>query len=59
VRLSIYDIRGKEIRTLVNEKKVAGEYIVQFEGSDLPAGIYLVRLQAGEQVETAKMIVMR
>ncbi len=47
------------VRNLVNEKQQAGEYVVRFGGSDLPAGIYLVRLLAGEQKETVKMVVMR
>jgi len=59
VRLNIYDVRGEEIKTLVNEMQVTGEYTLQFNGSDLPAGIYLVRLQVGGVVETAKMIVLK
>jgi len=59
LRLSIYDIHGKELKTLVNKKQSHGEYKIRFDGSDLPAGIYLVRLQAGSLVETAKLVVMR
>jgi len=59
VDLNIYDINGQEILTLVNEKQPPGEYSIRFDGSGLPAGVYLVRLQAGVQVETAKLIVMK
>jgi len=59
VELSIYDIHGQKIRTLVNEKQTTREYTVQFDGSDLVAGIYLIRFQVGSRVETAKLIVMR
>jgi hypothetical protein len=59
VTLEIFDVHGKMVRNLVNERQRAGEYVVRFGGSDLPAGIYLVRLQAGERLETMKMAVMR
>jgi len=59
IELSIYDINGQNIRTLVNKKQSHGKYKIRFDGSDLPAGIYLVRLQAGSLVETAKLVVIR
>jgi hypothetical protein len=59
VRLEIYDMKGKEIRTLMNENQRPGEYTVRLYTSGLPAGVYFIRLQAGEQVETVKMVVMR
>jgi len=59
VDLSIFDIYGKKIRMLVDEMQKPGEYSVRFDGSDLPAGIYLVRLQAGTRIETTKLVVMR
>jgi len=59
VILSIYDIGGKEIRALVNEHQEPGEYMVQFDGADLPAGIYVIKLQAGECVETARLVVVK
>jgi len=59
VDLRVFDIKGKEIRMLVNEEQNAGEYTVLFDGSDLPAGIYLIKLHAGEYSETVKIIIMR
>lgn len=43
-QLKIYDVLGREIRTLVNEEKLAGTYEVKFDGTDLPSGIYYYRL---------------
>ena len=43
-QLKIYDLLGREIATLVNEEKPAGNYEVIFDGSDLPSGIYYYRL---------------
>jgi len=59
VNLSVYDVFGKHVRTLVDREQAAGEYTVRFDGSDLAVGFYIIRLQAGELVETAKMILMR
>jgi photosystem II stability/assembly factor-like uncharacterized protein len=59
VVLKVHDIWGREVSTLVNEIQSPGEYMVPFDASGLPAGIYLVRLQAGDTVVTEKMVVMR
>jgi len=54
VILTVLDVYGKEIVSLVNEQQSAGEHIVQFDATDLPAGIYFVKLQAGNEVVTRK-----
>lgn len=46
VKLVVYDILGKQVSTLVNEYKAAGNYTVQFDGSSLPSGIYIYTIQA-------------
>jgi len=58
VSLGVYDLYGKEILSLVNKRQTAGEYTIRFNGPDLPAGIYLISLQAGEEVETVRMVIM-
>lgn len=45
VELSIYDLYGRPVRTLINERQVPGEHTVVFNGNDLPKGVYLCRLQ--------------
>jgi len=57
VTLKIFDLNGREIATLMDEPKPAGEYTVRFDASDLPAGVYMVRLQAGEQRVVRKLLV--
>jgi hypothetical protein len=59
VTLKLFDLRGKVLKEIVNTKQGAGAYTVRIDGSDLPAGIYLIRLQAGGKVETARLIVLR
>jgi len=59
VTLKVFDVLGNEIATLVNEDKSAGSYEVEFDGAGLPSGIYFYRLQAGNYIETKKMILMK
>jgi hypothetical protein len=48
VRLTVYDLLGREVTTLVNEVKRPGSYTVEFDGSNLATGVYFCRLQAGD-----------
>ncbi len=57
--LRIYNILGKEIATLVNERKAPGVYSVRFDASNLPSGIYFYRLTAGGKTLTKKMILLK
>ncbi len=59
VSLKVYDILGNEVATLVNEKKSAGKYNVDFNASALPSGVYFYKLQAGSFVQTKKMILLK
>jgi hypothetical protein len=59
VQLKVYDIVGNEVSTLVNEEKAAGKYVVNFDGTNIPEGIYIVRIQSGNSITTRKMIVKR
>ncbi|MDP1675905.1 MAG: T9SS type A sorting domain-containing protein [Bacteroidota bacterium] len=57
--LKIYDLLGKEVAVLVNEKRDAGEYTIPFNAAHLPSGIYFYQLRSGKFVETKKMILLR
>jgi hypothetical protein len=59
VSLKIYDMLGREIATLVNEEKPAGSYEVNFNGSKLSSGVYLLRMTAGEFSSTIKMSLVK
>jgi hypothetical protein len=45
VKLAVYDVLGREVAVLVNEKKEAGNYEVQFDGTGLSSGVYFYRIQ--------------
>jgi len=63
VTLKIYDILGNEVATLVNEAQESGNYEVNFSLTDgtfaLPSGVYFYRLQAGDYVNSKKMIILK
>ncbi|HDQ45847.1 MAG TPA: T9SS type A sorting domain-containing protein [bacterium] len=59
VRLTVYDMLGKEVATLVNEVKNIGQHEVTFNASDLASGNYFYRLEAGDQVITKKMTLLK
>lgn len=59
VDLKIYDSIGREVQTLIQEIKNAGEQSVTFNGAHLSSGIYFYKLQAGDFVETKKMILQK
>jgi phosphatidylserine/phosphatidylglycerophosphate/cardiolipin synthase-like enzyme len=57
--LKIYDVLGREVAALLDEKKPAGAYSVSWIPGHLPSGVYFYRLQAGSFVETRKMLLVR
>ncbi len=61
VRLSIYDVTGRLVSELVNEFKVPGAYSVRWDAAsnDLASGIYLYRLELGDQMLTRKMLLVK
>jgi photosystem II stability/assembly factor-like uncharacterized protein len=59
ITLKVYNILGKEVATLVNEKLSAGTYEVTFECSGLTSGIYFYRLTCGDFSETKKMVLLK
>lgn len=59
VKITVYDVLGNDIVTLVNEEKPTGSYKINFNGKRLPSGIYFYRLQAGAFVETKRMMLVK
>ncbi len=59
VRITLYDITGKEITILLNEFKNKGEYILDFDASNLTSGVYFYKLEFSGNVITEKMILMK
>lgn len=59
VNLSVFDLFGREVATLVNETRDAGSYDITFSGDDLASGIYFYQMKAGNQILTRKMVLTK
>ena len=66
VTIKVYDLLGREVKTLVNEDKVAGNYSMQFNGSNLASGIYFYRMEADPStgsgqgfMQTKKLVLLK
>ena len=59
VKLTVFDVLGKKVTTLVNEQKPAGNYTVQWNAAGMPSGMFFYTLQAGKYTETKKLVVIK
>jgi hypothetical protein len=59
VSLKVYNVLGKEIKTLCNEEKQEGQYTVNFNANQLSSGVYFYTLRAGTFIETKKLILIK
>ncbi|MCX7833328.1 MAG: T9SS type A sorting domain-containing protein, partial [Ignavibacteria bacterium] len=59
VTIKVYDVLGKEIRTILSENKDAGNHSLLFDATDLPSGIYYYKIVANNFVDTKKMILLK
>lgn len=55
VNITVYNLLGQKVQSLVNEIKQKGTYLIEFNGSALPSGIYFVRMQSGNYNEVKKI----
>ncbi|GEM_PF-5428660 len=59
ITLKVYDVLGKEVSTLVNQHKNAGEYEVEFNAPHLPGGVYFYKLSSGKYTKTKKLLFLK
>jgi hypothetical protein len=59
VTLKVYDLLGKEVVTLVNEKMKPGTYKVEFDAGSLTSGVYFYRLTSGDFTDTKRMLLVK
>lgn len=56
IKIVVYDITGREVKTLVKEILIPGKYVVAFDGSSLYSGVYFYKISAGGYSETRRMM---
>jgi hypothetical protein len=59
VRLAVYDLLGREVAVLVNERKSPGTYEVQWDATTFSSGVYICRMSAGEYVASRRMLLVK
>jgi hypothetical protein len=59
VSLKVYDVLGREIKTLVDQQQDPGNYKINFNGSDLASGIYYYKLQFDDNIQVKKMMLLK
>lgn len=59
VKMVVYDIMGREVQTLVNERLHPGTYEATFDGSQLTSGVYFYKIQAGDFMDTKRMLMIK
>jgi hypothetical protein len=59
VRLSVYDLLGREVALLVNDSRVPGRYEVTWDAANLPSGVYVYRMTAGDHVDAKRMMLLK
>ncbi len=59
VRLSIYDVQGREVETLLEEERAAGLNHIKWNTEGMPSGIYFIRLEFGSEIKTEKIVLVR
>ncbi len=59
VNLTVYDVLGREVMTLVNDMMKPGNYNVQFDASALSSGVYFYTINAGDFADTKKMLFVK
>ena len=59
VTLKVFDLLGRQVRTLVHIMQAPGQYTVSFNAQDLASGVYFYRLQSGDMSITKKLVLMK
>ncbi len=57
--LKVFDVSGKEVKTLVNEYQTIGSYNIEFDASSLPGGVYFYKMKAGEFSDIKKLVLIK
>ena len=59
MKITIFDILGNEIKVLVDNRQNKGKHSVNFDAGELSSGIYFYKLEAGDYVDSKKMILLK
>jgi hypothetical protein len=58
-RLSVFDVLGREVSTLISSNLLPGSYKIPWDASNYPSGVYYYKLVSGDFVQTRKMVLLK
>ncbi|MDK9701210.1 MAG: T9SS type A sorting domain-containing protein, partial [bacterium] len=58
-KLTVFDLLGRQVGTLVNENLTAGKHAVRYDASRIAAGVYFYRIESGNFQQTRKMVLVK
>jgi len=59
VKVSVFDLLGREVAVLINEEQPVGRYAVSWNAADMPSGMYICRLQSGNGSLVRRMLLLK
>ncbi|MCX7878523.1 MAG: PQQ-dependent sugar dehydrogenase [Ignavibacteria bacterium] len=59
VKISVYDLNGREMEVLINDEKSAGNYTVEWDAANYASGVYFYKMVAGRYTDSRKMVLMK
>ena len=59
VEIKLFDVNGRELKTLINQKLPAGKYAIELDAAELNSGVYFYQIQAGSFSQSRKMILLK
>ena len=59
VQIMVYDLSGKQIKTLINQFQSPGYHSVNWDADNLPSGVYLIRMDSGDFTQTQKVVLVK
>ena len=59
VQIIVYDLSGKQVETLINELQTPGYHSVNWDANNLPSGVYLIRMESGDFIQTEKVMLVK
>jgi len=59
VKLTVFDLLGREVTTLVNEQMQPGSYNVDWDASNFPSGVYFYKIESGDYSESKRMVLVK
>ena len=59
MKLTLYDLLGREVATLFDDVQEPGSYRIVFDATGLASGVYFYRIQAGSFVDSKKMVLLK